>query len=466
MRTQLRFAMAFSFALAACGGDDGKCDFVAQSGCDDGEVCEQVIDGEPTCFKPVEVHGRVFDLDSNAGIGDARVVAVDVNSAAISGVSVSEAPDGKYVLQVPALRASDGTPSALSATLRADAQGYLGFPGTVRQALPVDIATAVKNDDGVFVLQSAVTDIGLLADAAAGTARLEGNVEMPDDGHGVLVVAESAGKGFSAIASRDGDYAILNLQPGTYTVTAYSVDHVYEVATLDVAANASTAQNLKLTADAAATLNGSVSIVNGGQGTGTSVLAFIESTFDPVTGRGVPPPGLRAPAIGVAPNISGAFTLAGLPPGNYVIVAGFENDFLVRDPDHCISGTADVHVTLAAGATVDAPTTFKITGSLDIMSPGASTAEPITGNPTFTWADDSSEDQYVIELFDAFGQQVWTKTIPGFSGGIPTVTYDGGALASGMFYQWRATSTRTTGGGGEQCEIARTEDLKGVFFVP
>jgi hypothetical protein len=32
-----------------------------------------------------------------------------------------------------------------------------------------------------------------------------------------------------------------------------------------------------------------------------------------------------------------------------------------------------------------------------------------------------------------------------------------------MYYQFRATSVRTSGGG--TCEISRTEDLKGVFFV-
>jgi len=454
-------------ALAACGGNDNKtCDPVAQSGCDDGEVCEQVVDSTPTCFKPVEVHGRVFDLDSQGGISDARVVAVDVNSAAASGVAISSA-DGAYKLVVPALRAADGTPSAFSATLRADAAGYQSFPGTVRQALPLDLATAAKDGDGVFVVQSAVTDIGLIADPNAGTGALAGKVDIPDDGHGVLVVAEAGAQGFSAIAARDGDYAILNLQPGSYTVTAYSVGHVYEIATLDVAAAATAKQDVHLTADAAGTLTGQVDIVDPGAGTGTSVLAFIESTYDPVTGRGVPPPGLRAPQTGPA-NISGAFQLDGIPPGKYVIVAAFEDDALVRDPDHCIAGTADVHVTITAGQTVAAPSAFKVTGSLAIMSPGATPGESIQGTPTFTWADDASEDQYIVELFDAFGEQVWTKTIPGVNGAVPTLAYDGPALLSGMVYQWRATSSRATGGagGGEQCEISRTEDLKGVFFVP
>src|SRR5205085_3995164 len=131
---------------------------------------------------------------------------------------------------------------------------------------------------------------------------------------------------------------------------------------------------------------------------------------------------------------------------------------LVRDPDHCISGTADVHVTVAAGATVAAPSTFKVTGALAVMSPGAVAAEPVTGTPTFKWQDDSGEDQYLIEVFDAFGQRTWNTTIAGVSGSTPQVAYAGPALVPGMYYQFRVTSSKQQGGSGQRCELSRTED--------
>jgi hypothetical protein len=37
-------------------------------------------------------------------------------------------------------------------------------------------------------------------------------------------------------------------------------------------------------------------------------------------------------------------------------------------------------------------------------------------------------------------------------------------MDSGMYYQFRATSYRFSGP--TRCAIARTEDLRGVFFVP
>lgn len=458
MGSHFRLAISLSF-LVACGGDDGPCDPVAQSGCDDGLVCEQVLDGEATCFAPVEVRGRVLDLADMGGIEGARVVAVDVNGAAVSSVAVSGS-DGTYVLPIPSQRSAEGMPSAFPVSLRAEAAGYQAFPGTVRQALPLDIGTAAPDGDG-FVVRSAITDIGLFAQADAPTGSIRGTVEIPDDHAGVLVVAESGGAGFAGLVSRDGEYTVFNLPPGGYTVTAYSIGHAYTPATIDVAAGAVTL-DLALASDGPGSLTGQVSIVNGNGFSNTSVVAFIESTFDTTTGRGIAPPGLRSPRTG-EPNITGAFSMEGVPPGRYVVVAAFENDGLVRDPDLCIAGTTDVHVEITAGQTAVAPTTFKVTGSLAVIAPGAEVAEEVTGAPTFSWVDDSSEDQYLVEVFDAFGQNIWTATAPGASGSMPSLAYGGPALSAGMYYQWRVTSTKTATGG--TCALSRSEDLRGVFFV-
>jgi hypothetical protein len=444
-----------------CGGNDDKtCDAVAQSGCDDGLVCEQVTDGEPTCFAPIQVRGKVLDLADTQGIAGARVVAVDVNGAAVSSVAVS-ASDGTYALPIPAQRSADGTPAAFPVSLRADAAGYQGFPGTVRQALPLDVGAAAADGDG-FVIKSALTDIGLIAQPDAPTGSIRGKVEVPDDHAGVLVVAESGGKGTAGIVSRDGEYTIFNLAPGPYTVSAYSVGHVYTAKDTDVAASAVTV-DLALASDAPGSLTGDVTFADAAGVSNTSVVAFVESTFDPLTGRGIAPPGLRSPRTG-APNVTGPFSIDGVPPGRYVVVAAFENDGLVRDPDLCIAGTDDVHVQVTAGQPAT-PTSFKVTGALEVMAPGADVAEPVTGTPTFTWADDSSEDQYLVEVFDSFGQLVWTMTTPGVSGGMPSLDY-GGPLIPGMYYQWRVTSSRQTGGGGASCNISRSEDLRGVFYMP
>src|SRR5262249_20703776 len=152
---------------------------------------------------------------------------------------------------------------------------------------------------------------GLVPLTAAGAGAIHGHAEVPTDHTGVLVVAERSGAGTAVIAAHDGDYAIFNLAAGHYTVTAYARGHVYAPAEVDVAGSATL--DLALSTAQPGSLSGQVSIVNGGGSTATSVVAFVESTFDPVTGRGVPPPGLRAPSSG-APSVSGAFQIDGVPP--------------------------------------------------------------------------------------------------------------------------------------------------------
>jgi hypothetical protein len=88
--------------------------------------------------------------------------------------------------------------------------------------------------------------------------------------------------------------------------------------------------------------------------------------------------------------------------------------------------------------------------------------EEVTGTPVFSWVDDSGEDRYHIDVFDTFGEIIWSDTnVPGSSGSDPEVTYAGPALQSKMFYQFRVTSFD-----GNDRPLSRTEDLKGVFFLP
>ena len=151
-----------------------------------------------------------------------------------------------------------------------------------------------------------------------------------------------------------------------------------------------------------------------------------------------------------------------MPDGRYVVLAGFENDGLVRDPDDAIGGTRIQRVTLGDGnREVTLSSSFKITEALQIMSPGSGdTPDPVTGTPTFVWRDDSSEDRYNLLLLDAKGTQVWTHDLVGKSSGSEIqVPYAGPALVKGALYQFRVTSYRRAG----TVPISQSEDLRGVF---
>jgi hypothetical protein len=146
-----------------------------------------------------------------------------------------------------------------------------------------------------------------------------------------------------------------------------------------------------------------------------------------------------------------------------VVLAAFENDFLVRDPDPSISGTQILHLQVPDGSSyeIDIASSFKVTESLVVVSPGAAEPELIAGNPVFIWEDDSSEIKYSIVVYNAFGEEVWRDDeLPRVNGSPQvTVTYGAGPLQAGMYYQFRATSWRSDG------PISQTEDLLGVFYT-
>jgi hypothetical protein len=324
--------------------------------------------------------------------------------------------------------------------------------------VPFETANPVKTDER-YEIQSSVTDIGLLGLPAGSPAggTVAGTVGANDTNASVLVVAESNGVGYTAIAGRDGGYTIFNVPAGAVTVAAYARGYNYAVANAQVTAGATTGDvNLDVTGAPPSTVSGQVSIVNGQMGEATSVILVVESTFNEALARGETPPGLRAPDPPLATNVNGAFSIAGVPAGRYVVLAAFENDYLVRD-ESSIGGTAILHQEVVAGQDVTIGESFKVTGSVDIVSPGAEGPEPVSATPTFTWVDDSSEDHYAITVFDSYGNIVWEMDTPK---SVVTLEYAGPALKSGMYYQFRVSSIK------DPAEvISRSEDLKGVFVV-
>ncbi len=462
MNRMINAVAVLPLLVSGCSSGSNSCDPVAQTGCEEGLVCEEVVGGEPECFEPVILRGNVSDRANDNGIEGATVVALDANRAPAGTVAVTDA-SGDYQIQVARQRDADGNPRGGDVTLRADAAGFQTFPGGIRQALPIDVSNPI-GEDGLLVVQTAATDIGLIAlPAGAGSNEIFGRVEVPSNATGVLVVAETSGQspqGFSAIADRNGVYRIFNLPDGNFSVLGYAQGLNYVAQEASVSGGEEARVDLALSRDATGTVTGSVQIVNRGAGKGTSYILVVESTFDEVLARGETPPGLRAPK-GDDLVDSGSWIMEGVPAGSYKVLGAFENDRLVRDPDFGQGNTEIVRVEVSAGQSVVAPG-FKVTGSLDVLSPGAEGAEELTGTPVFSWVGDSGEERYQIEVFDTFGEMIWSDAnIPKSTGSDPEVPYGGPPLASGTYYQFRVTSFD-----GNERPLSRTEDLRGVFFLP
>lgn len=428
------------------------CSVDSNHGCDadQNQFCEKTVGGNSACYAPLYVEGMVFDLATKTPIEGARVVARDANNAAVSGVAVTDA-NGVYQLRVSAARNPDGTPSSPAVTLRADAPGYQMYPTPPRVPLPIELDSATGEP---LTVKGASTDVAMLRlQNASGLGTIRGTVHA-DKPRGTLIVAggaTNAGGGVTGVADIDGSYAVFNVPAGNVGVKGYKAFLQLDSSSAEVKADATT-EGIDLHAldKQTWTVDGKVEIVNPGAGSDTSVIFTVDETFDPNALRGETPPGLRVPGV------TGSFQLAGVPDGNYAVLAAFENDNLVRDPDTAIGGTQIVHITVSGNTVIDQ--SFKVTGSLDVVSPDKEA--PVSGTPTFVWSDDAGEDHYEIRVFDAYGTKVWEDlAIPGVSGSKTVeVTYGGDALTPGLIYQFRATSIKQGGS-----PISQTEDLRGTF---
>ena len=477
-----RFAARFfllSFAaspLVACGGDDepppsgafgATCD-PAHSACQEGLVCEEASDGNHRCYDELILRGHVENAADGTAIEGARVMAFDEEGSPVTNTAETDA-QGHYELAVPAARAADGAPASAKFTLRAAAQDYQAFPNGPRVALPIDARDAVKEDGG-FVVENALTTVDLIPLPDGERSSIKGKVvalashtDAPIGG--LLVIASGADGAVSGLSDKSGGFEIFNVPAGSQELKAYGAGIQIESKSVTVAADALEGVELHEVEGATTTVSGSVQIVNAPGGSHTSVILVVEDTFDPNVVRGEAPRGLRSPKTG-APDVSGAFTIAGVPAGKYVVLAAYENDGLVRDLDTAISGTDIVHIEVTAGEAAQIlDQSFKVTAALGTISPGVDAPEAVTSKPDLVWEDDSSEDGYDLRVFDALGNEVWKSLgLPPVKGSAKvTVPYQG-PLDPGMYYQFRVTSWRDSKG--SQTPISASEDLRGVFFLP
>ncbi|MEZ4295116.1 MAG: carboxypeptidase-like regulatory domain-containing protein [Polyangiaceae bacterium] len=447
--------------------EGGECDPKNEYEICDGDLtCAEIASGGHKCFPPVLLNGSVFDSATSEAIEGAHVIALDEVATAVTDIAVTDAL-GDYTLEIPVPRDDTGAPVKDEGfTLRAGAQSYQTFPGGIRTALPIISSTAVAQD-GAWIIDTALTQIALIAldESEQGLPSISGTVLAGDSSGGVLVVAEAGGKGITAISDKAGKYTIFNVPDGSYSVAGYAAGVQLTPKTADMKGVDLVDVNLASDPAALGTISGKLSIVNPGDGQATSVVLVVESTFSDTFVRGEVPRGLRTPLSGT-PNVTGDFQIDNVPAGKYVVLAAFENDNLVRDPDENIAGTQIVHTEMPTpGVTTVLPDSFKITGALNVFSPGAEEPEGVAQKPLLSWADDSSEDFYKVVVYDAYGNIAWEKLdVPSVSGGGKVEVPYEGPLEKGMYYQFRAQSWRSKPNG-DQSAISATEDLRGVFFA-
>ncbi len=464
--------LGFALAVAAVSlmvvtgcGDDGEkeCLVGTGEGCGEGLVCAAVQGEEkPACFGPLLLAGTVFDGLTKEPVDEAAIVVVDANGTPLTSV-VRSGEDGGWSVAIASERKADGTPLSRSVTLRVSAAGYEPFPTPPRVSIPVDLAAAEEVAGPVFRLENAALDVHLTPLPESGTDlfTLSGRVDAEAAG-GILMVAVQDGAAVSrGFTDAGGFFLLFNVPAGTTEVTGFRQFLI--VPSLTVEVGDPPPSELLLTADSCtcATVSGSVSMVNAPGDAVTSVILAPEAAFDESSRRGEAPPGFRAA------EVTGAFAIDGIPPGKYVVLAAFENDGLVLDPDLSIAGTDIVHLAVAADqAAVEIGEPFKVTEALAVVRPGSDGPEEIDAAPVeLEWADDSSEKGYVVRVYDSYGNLLHEDEEVPLVTGSETVSYTwtpAAALEDGMYYQFRAWSWKEDKKEG-RVYISSTEDLLGVF---
>lgn len=485
---QLAAAALLSGLAAGCGGGSSSPPAGCTStGCPSGQVCEAVAGGGSTCAAPVKVMGKVFDLaNPTPGISGALVVGLDASQAPLAPASATDGT-GHYSITVPATRDAGGAPTG-SVTLRADAAGYQTFPSGLRPAIPVSLSTATLVSGSYQV--TTATNIGLTALPAGSYAALHGTVAAAPAKGGILVVAAPAagGTGVSGFADQTGAYHVFNLPVaagGTaWTVQPYAQGANYTASvTLPVtlANGQDQAVNFAVSATAPYTLAGTVQFT--GQNLPpapqvTSVILAVKSTFSSMLHRGEAPPGLRDGNV-----VSGGtgFSIPGVPDGDYVVLAAFENDGMVQDTgqgstgqyEAVISGGALAQVLLNGVAVSNKTIAFKVTGAVSLDTPftGAYDAVPwpaSSNTPTLTWNAYPSADYYDVQVIDQLGNVACSKT--GILNTQPrsftwsAADCSGAATAAGA--TWYQLIVKAYQLGATPVLASRSEDLKGVFYTP
>lgn len=461
---------------------DGKtqgeaCAPQAEGDCAEGLVCEPVAGSseDHVCAGRVEIRGSVVDALDDQPIEGALVVAADEVGAPVTAVATTDA-EGRYALAVSVRRDAEGEiAEAQHWTLLVSAADYLPFPGALRPALPIDAREAVVAEDAeedepvASTIDNAATVVALVplpADQVGGVT-ITGQVEG-ERAAGTLVVAEGLDPTRLAVADLDGAFTLFDVPAGSATVRGYRAGLELEPVAVEV--GDTDVEDVRLTVanddpESMATVDGSVNIVNAQGGLATSVVLVPTSVYHEAFERGPVPLGLRAPTPPEAPSITSSFAIPGVPAGRYWVLAAFENDLLVRDPDESIAGTQILEIEVTAGQSVSIGESFKITEALAVVRPGADGPEEVDGAPTFAWIDDSSEDRYEIAVYDALGTEIWRDDqLPRVTGQTTVeVPYGGPALTAGMIYQFRVTSW--SDGPQGSTALSRTEDLRGVFVV-
>lgn len=286
----------------------------------------------------------------------------------------------------------------------------------------------------------------------------------------VIAVRETDSITVSGFSGPDGFYILFNVPEGTYEVQCFLAGWYQSTAVTSVeviSQNVTSDVNVELTANTGSPLSGRITFL-ASQNSIVDITLAHPISYEPI------------PGLDTVMQSTSNYILNGIPPGTYIPWASYRNDGYVMDPDWIQKFGLPV-LTFALGdsaKTLD----FSITDAIPIISPTnhKDTLVPVmifTEIPTFVWESYPSTQEYIIAVYNSYGDLVWggydsndnvlhakidahtTSVVFNFDNSAKEPIYGGGS------YRWKVWADKDAADGVQQL-ISSSEDLLGLFHLP
>lgn len=375
-------------------------------------------------FSPTNI---AITLTANSTANDFTATAIPV-AHSISG-AVSGATAAGVTITVT------GTATATATT---DASGNYTVTGLYDGSYTVTPSktgyTFTPNSTVVTMSGANVTGKNFTATAnIAPTYTLSGAVSGPYV-EGVTITMSGDGSG-TAFTNASGNYSFANLPAGTYTLTPSQAGYTYSPAAPAVVVSADTVQNFTASSAVVSySISGTVS-----ETTAKTGRIYIQAYWSGCTGG-------CNPVAGTSLASAGSYTIRGLQPGNYVVIAGMDYmDTGVKNATNPAGGPVAATITSAnltginitvADRTPPAPVTP--TGLMVIPSGGAAFV---------TW--DTPQNNSGEEIATSYKIYRGTDAAASNDGSITVAARDDGyyfqtGLVNGAVYYYKISSIVNT----------------------
>jgi hypothetical protein len=287
---------------------------------------------------------------------------------------------------------------------------------------------------------------------------------------GILIKASEGGGGhYSTYTGPDGYYILFNVPYGSYALTAsktgYRSDSLYQVSVSQP--NQSVVQDIIIKQVTGAGLSGSVTFLAVNNGI-VDVSLLDRQTKSAVNG------------LASKINESRLYSLTGIPKGEYLAWASFENDGYVMDPDWIYKNPSGLNVSFTSDSGIQS-LNFSVTGAISLLSPTnpANSIVPAvvdTTVPLFNWIAYPQTKEYIIEVRDINGNLIWggynsdgtiRHTAIAKENTSIRFNFDGSAsapLKKGEIYQWKLYSDDNLVPNIQKL-LSSSEDLMGLFIM-